>query len=169
MRGHNAAAAVEAPGRVLSESYVVVADYDRPFPDMLKAGRYDSYDPDVLAVRFEVSRSGRLTVPLYLWPHNNIISSDAAIEDMRHDGFRPADHVEGMALREQHGDISVQGESPIVVVLGSVGLHRGRRVLWWDFAYGGANQCRLGLGWYNYKRHGGWHQRDWFLVAPLES
>lgn len=92
-------------------------NYDLCVEAAIREGQYDWVNLDVNDKHFKTSRIGQKEVETKFYHFNRLISSEQAIEEMRKDGYHPAELHEGLALRAKHRDL--QRQFPIVL-LGSI-------------------------------------------------
>jgi hypothetical protein len=93
-------------------------DYTRPLAEMIKEdGRFDWVNPDITEKDFPVNRRTNGEVEMKLFHFNRAISSNQAIQEMKKEGYRPAELPEGLAYAKANPD--EQRKYPIVI-LGSV-------------------------------------------------
>lgn len=98
-------------------TYSITVDYSLSLADMIKAGRYDWVNDDIVANHFPVSDNGKTEIEMHLVRFNRTIESEKAIAELDNMGLRPASIEELLALGAQCPDL--QREFPIVA-LGSV-------------------------------------------------
>ena len=97
--------------------FKVAVNYARPLMEMIRAGKYDYVNSDIIAKHFPVKGKDILPVELELVHLNKYISSDDAIAEIKQRGFRPAKIEELLAFGEKYPE--EQRKYPIVA-LGSV-------------------------------------------------
>jgi len=107
----------EGDGRSNLNIFKVAVNYARPLMEMIRAGKYDYVNSDIIAKHFPVKGKDILPVELELVHLNKYISSDDAIAEIKQRGFRPAKIEELLAFGEKYPE--EQRKYPIVA-LGSV-------------------------------------------------
>lgn len=102
---------------VVRQTFKVVVDYGRSLSEMVKAGRYDWVNENIISENFPGAGHGKAEREIVLFHFNRAISSDDAIKGMESAGYRPAVVEELLALGEVQPEL--QRHFPIVA-LGSV-------------------------------------------------
>lgn len=141
--------------------YKIVVDYGISLAEMIKTGKYDWVNDDIVAKNFpiQIQAQGneKQELEITLFHFNRYIGSDDAIKEIDKAGYRPVSLAELLALGTSQPEL--QRQFPIIA-LGSVWQYRnGYRYvpyLW----YGGSNR-RLSLGLFE----GGWDPYCRFAVA----
>ena len=137
--------------------FKVAVNYARPLMEMIRAGKYDYVNSDIIAKHFPVKGKDILPVELELVHLNKYISSDDAIAEIKQRGFRPAKIEELLAFGEKYPE--EQRKYPIVT-LGSVWQHwyGGRSV---PYLYRHDGRRGLDLNCFEYV----WNEDCRFLVV----
>jgi len=147
----------EGDGRSNLNIFKVAVNYARPLMEMIRAGKYDYVNSDIIAKHFPVKGKDILPVELELVHLNKYISSDDAIAEIKQRGFRPAKIEELLAFGEKYPE--EQRKYPIVT-LGSVWQHwyGGRSV---PYLYRHDGRRGLDLNCFEYV----WNEDCRFLVV----
>ncbi|MBI2625010.1 MAG: hypothetical protein HYW70_01605 [Candidatus Nealsonbacteria bacterium] len=105
---------------LLKPTHIVIrVDYTKTIEEMVKAGRYNYYNPDIDSKNFPVAKreNGKVDVHLVHFDLDRQIGSNEAIGKLDIMGFRPAELLELLVLGAAYPEL--QRQFPIVA-LGSV-------------------------------------------------
>jgi hypothetical protein len=92
-------------------------NYDLRVEAAIKAGKYDWTNDNITDKNFPTSRTGQHEVEMKLFHFNRDMTSEQVIEELKKQGYRPAELHELLVLGEKYPDL--QRQFPIIA-LGSV-------------------------------------------------
>ncbi|MEX1997275.1 MAG: hypothetical protein WEA04_01165 [Candidatus Andersenbacteria bacterium] len=100
-----------------TRNYPVTIDYGQSVEDMVKAGKYDYANEDIVAKNFPVEGNGTVEFELVLVHFDRDITSGAAIKKMEQMGLVPCKIEHLLALGAKHPELQRQQYS--IICLGS--------------------------------------------------
>lgn len=106
-------------------SFTVTVNYDQTVEELIKVGKYDWKNNNIISSYFASAEKGQVGVTIHLFNFDHDISSEDAIREMEGKGFRPATLKELLTLGAAHPDL--QRSNPIVA-LGSIWRRPARDV-----------------------------------------
>ena len=98
-------------------SFKVTIDYGQTLVDMVKAGKYDWLDCNIIQNHFPIKGSGQQEKEVALFLFGRAISSDDAIAEMEKAGYRPARIEELLTLGASQPELQKKFS---IIGLGSV-------------------------------------------------
>ena len=128
------------------KNYPVVIDYFQHLVEMIKAGGYDRYDPNISTDHFLVQDQGRVKLNIKLVQYNKPMRSDDVFRDLDSRGLRPATLPELLAFGATYPD--KQCEVP-VVALGSA---------WRQFGFQNVPYLFGVAHWFKLNPYGNWRE-----------
>ncbi len=137
---------------VIQATYSVVVDYTKSLSQMVKAGKYELVNSNIIADHFPIKGEGQQEVEVTLFHFGRTMSSEEVISELKKAGYRPARIEELLALGAERPELQKQFS---VVALGSVWRSPvgGRSVPCLDWCAAGRN---LRLRWLGFGWGGGW-------------
>ncbi len=141
---------------VTQQNNVLPIDYRMSLQQMIAAGNYDWVNGDITTQRFPHAQDGQTEITVELIHFDRTISSEDAIDELRHRGLRPATIAELLAYGARFPE--EQRKFPIIALGSVAGLGGGRDVPSLDGCGGGRD---LGLDWWD----GGWGGDCRFLAV----
>ena len=94
--------------------FKVVVNYNQSLTDMVKAGKFDWTNPDIVSEHFPTINSGETTIDLELYQFKHGVWSYEVVELLDKAGYRPANIFELLAFEARYPDR--QRKYPIVVL-----------------------------------------------------
>ena len=131
--------------------FLSIVDFDQTLPEMIAAADFDSVNSNITSERFPVVGSGKKNFRFKIYKPKRFISSEAADEMMRKDGFLAARHESGLAFARDFPN--EQRKRPIALLGSSAKVSRDRCVscLRWSGAERDLDLRYWQVGW-----GGGW-------------
>lgn len=136
-------------GKKAIQSFVVFIGWEFSFDEMLKAGNYDSVNPNITKENFRLDDEGKTEEDIFILHLDRTMTSVEAIAEMEKQKLRPATSSHAIYFGARYPE--EQTKHPIIF-LGStwVDSHGDQNVPYLDVIDG---KRRLGLEWFG---------RDWY-------
>ncbi|MDP1688726.1 MAG: hypothetical protein Q8L47_01170 [bacterium] len=140
----------------LAGVYQLVVNYCMGLDEMIRAGKYDWINSDITSENFPITAHGKVEIVAEVIHLNREVSSDEAIAELEHIGYRPGTLPELLAFGEKHPN--VQRGFPIVA-LGSVSRVEGGRLV--ACLWSNGSKRKLNLHWFDNR----WYANYRFLAV----
>lgn len=102
----------------ISQAYAITVDYGLSLDKMIEAGNYNVVSSNINTEGYPVNGQGSVSKDIVLFQFAKATCSEDVIAAMALSGYRPADHIELLALGAQHPNL--QRELP-TLALGQAG------------------------------------------------